>query len=100
MNRFFAELPTALQRSPAVEALHLERVALLFPTGETRVAKLEICPLSDSSNVAVSARLEQVGEDPRDGLIQYLTREGVDRIHMDAQALAVGARLSLDLAIR
>jgi hypothetical protein len=98
MNRFFGELPTPLPRTPAVEALHLERVAFVFATGEMRVARLEICPIPDSANVALSARLEHLSENPRDGLIQYLTSEGVERIHPDPHANAVGARLSLLLA--
>ena len=63
-----------------------------------RAAKLEICPIPDSPNVALSARLEELGDNPRDGLLQYLTRDGVEAIHPEPQPNAVGAELSLLLA--
>jgi hypothetical protein len=97
MNRFFGELPTSLQRSSLVESLNQARVALIFATGETRVAKLEICPITDSRNVALSARLEKPGDNPRDGLLQYLTQEGVDAIHASSDPTA-GTILCLSLA--
>jgi hypothetical protein len=97
MNRFFAEIPTAMARTPELEALHLRRVAFVFADGEMRAGRLELCPIPDSAQVAVSARLEEVGKDPRDGLIQYLTLEGVERIHPDTEANVVGAELSLSL---
>ena len=96
MNRFFGEIPTPLPRSPVVESLHQVRIALIFPTGETRVAKLEICALPDSAVVALSARLEILGDNPRDGLLQYLTREGLDGIHTSSQPIA-GTTLCLSL---
>ena len=76
----------------------MERVALVFATGEVRVAKLEVCPIPDSSQVALSAKLERLSENPRDGLIQYLTREGVEKIHPDTRGTVAGARLCLELA--
>lgn len=97
MNKYFGELPTSLPRTPEVENLHLQKIALLFATGETRAAKLEVMPLPDSPNVAMSAKLTWLGENPRDGLIQYLTREGIERIQPDERANAVGATLALDL---
>jgi hypothetical protein len=97
MNRFFGELPTAMASSPLVESLHQARIALIFATGETRVAKLELCPIPDSRNVAVSARLEQLGDNPRDGLLQYLTQEGVNSIRPTTQPVE-GATLCLSLA--
>ena len=98
VNRFFGELPTPLPCTAAVQALHLERVALVFATGEVRIAKLELCPIPDSSHVALSAKLERLSENPRDGLIQYLTREAVENIHPDPRAAVSGTRLCLDLA--
>ena len=97
MNRFFGELPTLLRRSSLVESLHQARVAFIFATGETRVAKLEICPVPDSRDVALCARLEKLGDNPRDGLLQYLTQEGVESIHATSQPTA-GTNLCLSLA--
>ncbi len=97
MNRFFGELPTPMPRSSLVESLHQVRIALIFATGETRVAKLEVCPIPDSGNVALSARLETLGDNPRDGLLQYLTPEGVEGIHPSEQPTD-GALLCLSLA--
>ena len=97
MNRYFGELPTPLARSAAVESLHMERVALIFATGEMRVARLEVCPIPDSANVALSARLEQLTDNPRDGLLQYLTKRAVEEIQPDPKANEAGARLCLRL---
>ena len=80
-----------------MESLHQARIALIFATGETRVAKLEVCPMEDSRSVALSARLETLGDNPRDGLLQYLTREGVEGIQPSEQPIA-GAMLCLSLA--
>ena len=98
MNRFFREIPTAMPRSPAVEALDKQRIALIFATGEARAVELEVCSIPESPQVAVSARLEKIGDNPREGLIQYLTLEGIERIRPDVSAFTVGARLSLNLA--
>ena len=76
----------------------MERVALVFANGEVRVAKLEVCPIPDSPQVALSAKLERLSDNPRDGLLQYLTREAVEKIHPDTRANIAGARLCLDLA--
>jgi hypothetical protein len=98
MNRFFGEIPTAVPRSPDVEALDKQRIAFVFATGETRAVELELCPIPGSPQVAVSAKLENVSENPRECLLQYLTLEGIRRIRPDVSAFIVGARLSLNLA--
>ena len=90
-------IPTALPRTNAVESLHKQRVAMVFATGETRAVELEVCPIPNSANVAVSARLDRTGDNPRDGLLQYLTEEGVERIQPNPQAMALGAQWSMDL---
>ena len=97
MNKYFREIPTALPRTKSVESLHKQRVAMVFATGETRAVELEVCPIPNSNSVAVSARLDRVGDNPRDGLLQYLTAEGVERIQPNPQAMALGAQWSMDL---
>jgi hypothetical protein len=97
MNKYFREIPTALPRTAAVESLHKQRVAMVFATGETRAVELEVCAIPDSANVAVSMRLDRLSDNPRDGLLQYLTEEGVERIQPNPQAMALGAQWSLDL---
>jgi hypothetical protein len=97
MNKYFREIPTPLPKTAAVEALHMQRVAMVFATGETRAVELEVCPIPDTANVAVSMRLDRLGDNPRDGLLQYLTQEGIDRIQPNPQALALGAHWSMDL---
>ena len=96
MNKYFGELPTALPRSPEVENLHLQKIALVFATGEMRAAQLEVLPMPNSPQVAMSAKLTWLGENPKDGLLQYLTKEGIERIHPDDRANAVGATLVLE----
>jgi len=97
MNQFFGEIPTPLPRTPTIQALNKQRVVVVFATGEARAVELEVCPIPASANVAVSARLDRLSENPFDGLIQYLTEEGVGRIHADEIAHPFGAHLCLDL---